>query len=106
KSVLQKPKTVIVKKEPKDITEHPVLLEQLKALRIVFANDENVPPYVIFTQKSLYDLCELLPMNTKQLLTVSGMGNVRVEKYGAEILEIIKTYCEANSIDTNGISIK
>lgn len=106
KSVLQKPKTVIVKKEPKDITEHPVLLEQLKALRIVFANDENVPPYVIFTQKSLYDLCELLPMNTKQLLTVSGMGNVRVEKYGAEILEIIKTYCDANSIDAVAIPIK
>src|SRR5690606_38371796 len=76
KSVLQKSNTVIVKKEHKDITEHPVLLEQLKALRMVFANEENVPPYVIFTQKSLYDLCEMLPVNTKQLLTVSGMGKV------------------------------
>lgn len=106
KSVLQKSNTVIVKKEHKDITEHPVLLEQLKALRMVFANEENVPPYVIFTQKSLYDLCEMLPVNTKQLLTVSGMGKVRVEKYGAEILEIIKTYCEANSIDTNTLPVR
>src|SRR5690606_35307962 len=57
-------------------------------------------------QKSLYDLCELLPINTKQLLTVNGMGKVRAEKYGAEILEIIKTYCEANSIDANTIPVK
>ena len=106
KAVLQKPKTVIVKKEHKDITEHPVLLEQLKALRMVFANDENAPPYVVFNQNTLYDLCETLPRNTKQLLAVNGMGKVRVEKYGAEILEIIKTYCDANSIDAVAIPTK
>ncbi|WP_100613849.1 helix-turn-helix domain-containing protein [Confluentibacter citreus] len=106
KSVLQKSKTIPVKKERKDTTEHPVLFERLKALRTAFADTENVPPYVIFTQKSLYDLCEMLPTNNKQLLAVNGMGKVRVEKYGVEILDIIKAYCAANSIDANTILIK
>src|SRR5690606_20021440 len=73
---------------------------------MVFANDENAPPYVVFNQNTLYDLCETLPRNTKQLLAVNGMGKVRVEKYGAEILEIIKTYCDANSIDAVAIPTK
>ncbi len=100
KAVLQKTKTTSVKKERKDTSEHPVLFEQLKALRADFADAENVPHYIIFTQKSLYDLCEMLPINNKQLLAVNGMGKVRVEKYGAEILDIIKEYRESNNIES------
>ncbi|PKQ45016.1 helix-turn-helix domain-containing protein [Confluentibacter flavum] len=106
KSVLQKSKTTPIKIERKDTTEHPILFEQLKALRTSFADAENVPPYVIFTQKSLYDLCEMLPTNNKQLLAVNGMGKVRVEKYGMKILDIIKAFCDANSIDSNTILAK
>lgn len=98
KAVLQKTKTAPVKKERKDTSEHPVLFEQLKDLRASFADVENVPHYVIFTQKSLYDLCEMLPATHKQLLEVNGMGKVRVEKYGDEILDIIKEYRENNAI--------
>ncbi|MGE5943770.1 MAG: helix-turn-helix domain-containing protein [Flavobacteriales bacterium] len=106
KSVLQKAKAVVTKKERKDTTEHPVLFEQLKALRTAFADVENVPPYVIFNQNTIYDLCEMLPLTTKQLLAVNGMGKVRVEKYGADILNVITAYCDAHSIDPNTILIK
>src|SRR5690606_17000049 len=106
KSVLQKAHTIITKKERKDTTDHPVLFEQLKALRTAFADAENVPSYVIFNQNTLYDLCELFPINTKQLLAINGMGKVRVEKYGTEILNIIKTYCDAHSIEPNTFLIK
>ena len=94
------------KKERKDTTEHPVLFEQLKTLRASFADVENVPHYVIFTQKSLYDLCEMLPVTNKQLLAVNGMGKVRIEKYGSEILDIIKDYCDSNGIEPNPIPVK
>ncbi|MGK0253249.1 MAG: hypothetical protein ACI9OE_000711 [Mariniflexile sp.] len=106
KAVLQKTKTTAVKKERKDTSDHPVLFEQLKALRASFAEVENVPHYVIFTQKSLYDLCEMLPVTDKQLLVVNGMGKVRVEKYGDEILDIIKDYCEANAVEANTVISK
>ena len=106
KAVLQKTKATPVKKERKDTSEHPVLFEQLKDLRASFADVENVPHYVIFTQKSLYDLCEMLPLTHKQLLIVNGMGKVRVEKYGDEILDIIKAYCDTNAIEPKTIVSK
>lgn len=106
KAVLQKTKVTPVKKERKDTSEHPVLFEQLKDLRASFADVENVPHYVIFTQKSLYDLCEMLPLTHKQLLVVNGMGKVRVEKYGDEIIDIIKEYCDTNAIKPKTIVSK
>ncbi len=106
KAVLQKTKTTSVKKERKDTSEHPVLFEQLKALRAEFADAENVPHYVVFTQKSLYDLCDMLPLSKKQLLAVNGMGKVRVEKYGDEILDIIKAYCDTNELEASQIISK
>jgi len=106
KAVLQKTKVTPVKKERKDTSEHPVLFEQLKDLRASFADVENVPHYVIFTQKSLYDLCEMLPLTHKQLLVVNGMGKVRVEKYGDEIIDIIKEYCDTNVIKPKTIVSK
>lgn len=99
KAVLQKMKSAPTKKERKDTSEHPMLFDQLKALRASFADVDNVPHYAIFTQKSLYELCEMLPFTHKELLGVNGMGKVRVEKYGDEILDIIKAYCENNSIE-------
>jgi hypothetical protein len=106
KAVLQKTKTTSVKKERKDTSEHPELFEQLKALRAEFADAENVPHYVVFTQKSLYDLCDMLPLSKKQLLAVNGMGKVRVEKYGDEILDIIKAYCDTNELEASQIISK
>lgn len=98
KSVLQKSKTAPIKKEYKDTTEHPKLLSKLRALRAVFADDEDVPHFQIFTQKSLYEMCETLPITTKQLRAINGMGKIRVQKYGQEIIEIIKDYCANNTI--------
>ena len=106
KAVLQKTKITPIKKAHKDTSEHPALFEQLKDLRASFADVENVPHYAIFTQKSLYDLCEMLPLTHKQLLAVNGMGKVRVEKYGDEILDVIKEYCDSNSIEPKTIISK
>ena len=44
-------------------------------------------------------MCEMLPVTTKQLLAINGMGKIRVQKYGEEILEIIKGYCANNTIE-------
>lgn len=80
-------------------TDHPILFNSLKDLRNDFALDEDVQHYQIFTQQSLYEMCEKFPISLPQLKKIKGMGKVRVQKYGAEIIEIIKAYCKENEID-------
>ena len=99
KAALQKTKTTAVKKDYKDTTEHPILFTKLRELRAFRADVEDVPHFQIFTQKSLYEMCETLPVTTKQLLKVNGMGKVRVKKYGEDILDIIKEYTGKNAIE-------
>lgn len=99
KAVLQKSNAPTVKKEYATTTEHPTLFAALRALRTIFAEENDVELYQIFTQKSLYEICETLPTTSKQLRAVNGMGKVRVQKYGKEILEAIQRYCDSKSIE-------
>jgi len=90
-----------VKRAEITATNHPKLFEELRELRHIISNSENVQHYQIFTQKSLYEMCEYLPTSPKQLRTVNGMGKIRVQKYGEEILEIIQKYIDKNNIKPN-----
>jgi len=90
-----------VKRAEITATNHPKLFEELRELRHIISNSENVHHYQIFTQKSLYEMCEYLPTSPKQLRTVNGMGKIRVQKYGEEILEIIQKYIDKNNIKPN-----
>lgn len=84
-----------------DHLEHPKLFELLRELRGHIANSENIIHYQVFTQKTLFELCEKLPTSNAQLLKIKGMGKVRVQKFGAEILEVIREYCEDHEIHYN-----
>lgn len=99
KAILQKSKAVTVKKEYTATTKHPVLFAALRGLRAAFAEELDVEHYQIFTQKSLYEMCELLPTTPKQLRKINGMGKVRVQKYGDKILKAVQRYCEQNDIE-------
>jgi len=98
----------LVKDEPKrlrktviDGTTNVELFELLRELRNDIANDKGLIHYQIFTQKSLYEICETLPTNKLELLKVSGFGKTRVEKYGSQIIEAIRTYCHDNNIEVS-----
>jgi hypothetical protein len=73
----------------------------LRALRNTLAQEHDLIHYQIFTQKALYEMCETLPTTKKELLQVNGFGKVRVEKYGNDILTVIREYCDENDIDTS-----
>ena len=45
-------------------------------------------------------MCEMLPTNKQELKQVHGLGKTRIEKYGENILKVIKSYCDKNQIDT------
>ncbi|MUU79608.1 helix-turn-helix domain-containing protein [Winogradskyella endarachnes] len=90
----RKRKTVV------DGTTNVELFELLRELRNEIANREDLVHFQVFTQKSLYAMCEILPINKKELQQIHGMGKTRIQKYGTEILNVIISYCEENNIDT------
>ena len=79
------------------------LYEQLRALRDAIAENEGLPHYMVFAQKSLNEMCEFFPTTEKQLLKINGFGKVRVEQHGEEILEVINAYCNKNNIEPQKI---
>ncbi len=96
KSVLQRPEPVRSLTKEKTTGPRPELFSMLRQLRNDLSQKENVAHFQIFTQKSLLDMCEKLPMDEEDILQVYGMGKIRVQKYGDEILNVIKLYCLEN----------
>jgi ATP-dependent DNA helicase RecQ len=72
-----------------------VLLESLKELRKTFAEEAGVPAYIIFTDSSLRDMCRRLPKTAAAFMEVSGVGTVKMKKYGAAFTALIKAHAEA-----------
>jgi ATP-dependent DNA helicase RecQ len=72
---------------------HPELLQRLKDLRYRLARQENVPAYLVFADSTLIELATYLPMSLTDLGKISGFGNLKTGKYGAEFLQVIREYC-------------
>jgi hypothetical protein len=88
-----------------DGTTNVELFELLRELRNQIASREDLVHFQVFTQKSLYAMCETLPMSKEELKEIHGMGKTRVEKYGTEILKVIISYCDENDIETSSKNI-
>lgn len=65
------------------------IIEELKAWRKRKAEDLNVPPYIIFGDKTLLDLAAKKPKSKKELLNVYGIGEAKAEEFGKSIIRII-----------------
>ncbi|MBP3918616.1 MAG: RecQ family ATP-dependent DNA helicase [Clostridia bacterium] len=70
------------------------LMQALRVLRMSLARQEKVPAYVIFSDATLADMCRKLPQNTEEFLSVSGVGEVKAQKYGSAFLRLIAYYKE------------
>ncbi|MDU2664595.1 MAG: NERD domain-containing protein [Clostridium perfringens] len=66
------------------------LRRKLKQLRINFAIKEKLPPYCIFNDETLNDILDKMPKNKEELMKVKGLAKVKVNKYGEEILGVLK----------------
>jgi hypothetical protein len=97
KAVLQKSEPT--KKKKVASKRDPILAIKLRELRDNISKEEKIPHFQIFTQETLYAMCDILPRNEKELLKIVGMGKIRVSKYGEEILETIEAYCKENGIN-------
>ena len=75
------------------------LFSILKDLRKKIAKTTNLPPYVIFQDPSLEDMCINYPVTLEELANIQGVGSGKAQKYGKEFVEIIKQYVEDNEIE-------
>ena len=69
--------------------EDQALFERLRVLRMEIAKEEKIPPYIVFSDKTLISMCQLRPKNLEELLEVSGVGVVKAEKYGERFLHLL-----------------
>ena len=68
------------------------LFERLKKLRLEIAREESMPPYIIFSDKTLIDMAAKKPSSKPEMLDVSGVGENKFAKYGERFLEVIEEY--------------
>ena len=71
----------------------------LKDLRKKIAKKNNLPPYVIFQDPSLEDMCINYPITLEELANIQGVGSGKAQKYGKEFVDVIKQYVEDNEIE-------
>ena len=73
-----------------DLTpEQGELFEALRSLRTRLAREQQIPPYLIFNNATLEDMCRKKPATQDELLGVSGVGEKKAERYGKAFLEVI-----------------
>ncbi|MFW5862819.1 MAG: DNA helicase RecQ [Spirochaetota bacterium] len=66
------------------------LFEKLRTLRKKIADSEGVPAYIVFSDSTLREMCVRKPENDGQFLEVPGVGRRKLDKYGAEFMEVIR----------------
>lgn len=92
---------VLFKEERKvqRIAEENELFIILKNLRREIAENEGVPPYIVFGDNTLKEMSLRMPINKEQLLDISGVGEKKIDKYGDEFINTVKEYIENNSLE-------
>lgn len=84
-------------KDKKDET----LFELLRKLRLRLAKEEGMPPYIVFSDKTLVDMVNKCPKTIDEFLDVSGVGQAKAEKYGDEFIGAIVEYSRNSSKNMN-----
>jgi ATP-dependent DNA helicase RecQ len=79
-------------KRKKDLPKDEELFEELRALRRKIADSESVPPYIVFSDKTLAAMCETRPRGEGEFLSVPGVGETKLKKYGARFIEAIRNW--------------
>ncbi|OOR13777.1 DNA helicase RecQ [Bacillus cereus] len=77
------------------VQDHP-LFEVLREVRKEIAQGEGVPPFVIFSDQTLKDMCVKMPQSDSELLTVKGIGEHKLVKYGSHFLQAVQHFIEDN----------
>ena len=66
------------------------LFERLRALRRLIADEQGVPPYVVFTDATLSEMALMAPRSLSEMLSVRGVGHAKLERYGGAFLAAMR----------------
>ena len=87
---VQEKKAKISKTIPSDIAYDKVIFDKLRTLRREIAEKEGVPAYIVFGDKTLALMAAVLPTTKEAMLEISGVGEVKFERYGDAFLQVLK----------------
>jgi ATP-dependent DNA helicase RecQ len=114
-TVLRAPQQTVVEQPVGTIDTAPSnrpLFEHLKDLRRRCAEQRGVPPFVIFSDRSLHEMASRLPLTNQELLEVNGVGAVKLEQFGELFLNCIGTYvaqhpeCKSDAVAKGSVTIE
>ena len=80
---------------------NPALFALLRQKRKELADQANVPPYVIFSDKTLVEMAAYYPQSKDGILRISGIGQVKLRQYGEIFLAVILEFCQAHGLAEN-----
>jgi ATP-dependent DNA helicase RecQ len=97
---VREPETKVSAKKKSFVTEYNhALFDLLRQKRLEIARSLDVPPFVIFADRSLAEMASAYPRTRENLLGIHGVGKVKCDKYGEAFTDIIEEYCMAKGID-------
>ena len=78
-------------------TSEELLFDDLRRLRKQLADAEGKPPYIVFGDATLVHMARQKPVDDQEMLRISGVGQAKLEKYGADFLDAITAWCATNA---------
>jgi len=81
-----------------EVEYNSALFALLRQKRKAMADEAGVPPYVIFSDKTLVEMAAYYPQSEASLLSISGVGQAKLRQYGGIFLDVIKAYCEKHGL--------
>jgi ATP-dependent DNA helicase RecQ len=95
-TTVYKKMTIMSKQESSDNNE---LFEILRSLRKKLADEEAVPPYVVFSDATLREMSAYYPITEQAMLMIKGVGRAKFDKYGEAFLQVVVDYTEEHDIE-------
>ena len=72
------------------------LFAKLRKLRKAIADEENIPPYVVFNDATLIEMAEQMPLSASEMLSVNGVGTRKLERFGKEFMALIRSHADGD----------
>jgi ATP-dependent DNA helicase RecQ len=82
------------------------LFEQLRRVRKELADEQGIPPFVVFGDLALRQMAAYLPQSEANFSRISGVGQEKLKRYGKVFTEVIQAYAEANNLSEKDVPVK
>jgi ATP-dependent DNA helicase RecQ len=82
------------------------LFEELRKLRRSIAEQQGVPPYVIFNDYTLKEIAARMPTNGQEFLSISGVGDTKARQYGTQFLALVRNFRKENPVATTVAEVR